>query len=71
MRHYRVTSFFSIQMDGSTDAVNIEEEIFLCTYLNVSDRDGTVHKRNNFLCVRQPRGTTAIELAESSFVHGY
>jgi len=25
--------FFSIQMDGSTDDANIEEEIFLCTYV--------------------------------------
>ena len=57
-------NFFSLQMDGSTDAANIEEKIFLSTYLDVSDSDGTVHVRNNFLCVRQPKSTTAIGLAE-------
>jgi len=40
---------FSIQMDGNTDVSNIEEEIFLCTYLGVSDSDGTFHVRNNFV----------------------
>ena len=29
--------FFSLQMDGCTDAANVEEEIFLSTYLDVSD----------------------------------
>ena len=48
MKHYRAAIFFSLQMDGSTDAANIEEEIFLSTYLDVSDSDGTVHVRNNF-----------------------
>lgn len=56
--------FFSLQMDGSTDAANIEEEIFLSTYLAVSDSDGIVHVRNNFLCIRQPKSTIAIGLAE-------
>ena len=27
--------FFSIHMDGSTDTGNVEEEMFLCTYLAV------------------------------------
>ena len=56
--------FFSIHMDVSTDAGNVEEEMFLCTYLDVNDSDGTDHVRNNNLCVRQPKGRTAIGLAE-------
>ena len=57
-------TFFSLQMDGSTDAANIEEEIFLSTYLDVRDSDCFVHVRNNFLCVRQPMSTTAVGLAD-------
>ena len=38
--------------------------MYLQLYLDVSDRDGTFHVRNNFLCVQQPRSTTAIGLAE-------
>lgn len=51
-------------MDGSTDVANVEEEIFLCTYLDISDSDGAVHERNSFLCVRQPKNANAIGLAE-------
>ena len=40
--------FFSIHMDGSTDAGNVEEELFLCTYLDITGSDGTIHVRNNF-----------------------
>ena len=43
--------FVSLQMDGSTDAANIEEEIFLSTYLDVSDSGGALHVRNNYLCI--------------------
>ena len=56
--------FFSLQMDGNTDAANIEEEIFLSTYLDVSDSGGALHVRNNFLCIQQPKSTTAVGLAE-------
>ena len=43
--------FFSLFLDNSTNAANIKEEMFLCTYLDVSDTDWAVHVRNNFLCV--------------------
>jgi len=55
--------FFSLQMDGGTDAANIEEEIFLSTYLDVRDSDCFVHVRNNFFCVCQPMSTTAVGLS--------
>ena len=51
-------------MDGSTDAANIEEEIFLSTYLDVSDSGGALHMRNIFYCIRQPKSTIAVDLAE-------
>jgi len=41
--------FFNIHMDGSTNAGNVEEELFLCTYLDITGSDGTIHVRNNFL----------------------
>ena len=40
----------------------LRKKYFLC-YLDVSDSDGTAHVRNNFLCIQQPRSTTAIASA--------
>ncbi len=41
--------FFSIQMDGSTDAANLEEIIFLAVYFDPHGSEGIVHIRNKFL----------------------
>ena len=51
--------FFSVQMDGSTDSANLEEEIFLVVYLNANSSDGSVHIRNQYLCVRKPKTVCA------------
>ena len=42
-------NFYSIQMDGSTDSGNIEEELFLVVYFDPFGTDGTVHVHNRYL----------------------
>lgn len=54
--------FFSIQMDGSTDCANLEEELFLAIYFDPYSTDGSVHIRNRFMCVRQPESVDATGL---------
>ena len=56
--------FFSIQMDGSTDSGNIEEELFLVIYFNPYGTDGSVHIHNRYFCVRQPKSVDAAGLFE-------
>ena len=46
--------FVSVQIDGSTDCVNLEEELFLAIYFDPHGSDGSVHVQNRFMCVRQP-----------------
>ena len=43
--------FFSIQVDGSTDAANVEEELFLVLHFNPYTEDGKVNVHSNLLCV--------------------
>ena len=54
--------FFSVQMDGSTDCANLEEELFLAIYFDPHSSDGSVHIRNQFMCVRQPESVDAAGL---------
>ncbi len=56
--------FFSIQMDGSTDAGNMEEELFMAVFFDPRDEDGIVHVRNVYFCVRQPTSVNALGLYE-------
>lgn len=49
-------------MDGSTDSGNKEEELFLIVYFDPFCSDGSVHVRNKYLCVRQPRSVCATGL---------
>jgi len=43
--------FFSIQVDGSTDSANKEEELFLAIYFDPHSNDCSVHIRNQyFVC---------------------
>ena len=44
--------FFSLQADGSTEASNIEEELFLILHFDPSSNDGKVHIRDSFFTVR-------------------
>ena len=46
--------FFSLQLDGSTDAGNIEDEVFLTVFCDLHSADGRLHVRNEFLTVRRP-----------------
>ena len=51
--------FYSIQMDGSTDLSNKEEELFFVVYFDPRASDGVVHVRNHYLCVREPKTVCA------------
>ena len=61
----RKAKFYSIQMDGSTDSGNREEELFLVVYFEPFGTDGSVHVRNRYLCVRQPSSVCATGLFEA------
>ena len=61
----RKAKFYSIQMDGSTDSGNKEEELFLVVYFEPFSTDGSVHVRNRYLCVRQPNSVCATGLFEA------
>ena len=52
-------SFFSLQLDGSTDAGNVEDEVFLTVFCDPYSTDGRLHVRNQFLTVRRPAHTNA------------
>ena len=56
--------FFSIQVDGTTDAGNVEEELFLVVYFQPNYTDGKVHVCNQFFSTRQPRSATGEGLYE-------
>ena len=46
------SKFFSLPADGSTDAGNIEEELFLVLYFDPYSQDGKVYIRDSFFTVR-------------------
>ena len=54
--------FFSLQMDGSADSGNIEDEVFLVVFCDPYSADGIVHVRNSFLTVRRPGRANAAGL---------
>ena len=56
--------FFSIQMDGSTDSANIEEEVFLVIYLDTHSKDGRIIVCDKFLAIRRPSRSNAEGLFE-------
>ena len=57
--------FFSVQADGSTDAANIEEELFIALFFDPYSQDVVVRVRSKFLAVRQPLSGNAVGLHES------
>lgn len=61
----RKSKFYSIQMDGSTDSGNKEEELFLVVYFEHFSTDGNVHVHNRYLCVCQPESVCATGLFTS------
>ena len=56
--------FFSLQADGSTDAGNIEDELFLVLTFDPHTKDGKVHVHDRFLTVRQTKSGNAEGLFE-------
>ena len=56
--------FFSVQSDGSTDAGNIENELFMVLYFDSHAPDGIIHVRSKFLAVLQPTRADAKGLFE-------
>ena len=52
------SKFFSLQADGSTDAGNIEDELFLVLYLDYHSTKGKVCIVNTFFTVRQLKSGT-------------
>ena len=56
--------FFSLQADGSMDAGNVENELYLALYFDPYAKDGKVHVCNRFLSVRHPKHSTAEGLFE-------
>ena len=52
------SKFFSLQADGSTDADNIDKELFLILHFDPYSKDRKVHVHDSFFTVRQfSRGT--------------
>ena len=45
--------FLFVQVGGSTDSGNVDDELFTVQYFDSKIDDGTVHVRNQFLTVRQ------------------
>ena len=54
--------FFSLQLDGSSNAGNVEDEVFLVVLCNPNSEDGKVHVHNNFLTIRHPGRANAAGL---------
>ena len=48
-----------MQANGSTDAGNIEAEVFLAVYCDLRAADGRVHVRSKFFSVRRPAKANA------------
>ena len=40
--------FFSLQIDGSTDSGNVEDEVFVVVFCDPYSIDSRVHVHNNF-----------------------
>lgn len=51
--------FFSIQVNGSTDAGIVEDKLFTVLYLDRSGSDGKVHVCSKLFAVRQPKSGDA------------
>ena len=57
--------FFSIQVDGSCNSANLEQELFIALYFDPYTSDGKVHVCSKFLSVRQPTSANAAGLFEA------
>ena len=51
--------FFSLQLDGSTDVGNVEDEVFLAVFCDLHSADGRLHVHNEFLTIRRPSRSNA------------
>ena len=57
--------FFSLQVDSSSDAANIEEELYLVLYLDFTTQNGKVCVESKYFCTRQLRSGTGEGLFSS------
>ena len=57
--------FFSVQADATTDAGNVEVELYLALHFDPFSTDGKVHVRNTFLSARYLKSGTGKGLYES------
>ena len=58
------TKFFSLQVDGSIDCGNVEDELFLAVFLDYKAVDKRVRVRNKVFSVWRPRQGDARSLYE-------
>ena len=61
---FQKPNFFSIQVDGTTDKGNIEEEMFYVVYCDFQSSDMKVQVRSRFMAVTQPTSANAAGLFE-------
>ena len=55
----KVQFFFSLQENGSTDAGNVEMELFLVLFFDLYSTNGTVHVRNSYFTLMHLHSGTA------------
>ena len=58
------SKFFSIQTDASVDAGNVELELFMILHFDAFSKDGAIHVRNSFFCIRHISSGTGEGLFE-------
>ena len=58
------SKFFSIQADASVDAGNVELELFMILHFDAFSKDGAIHVRNSFFCIRHLSSSTGEGLFE-------
>ena len=57
-------SFFSLLLDGSTDAGNVDNEVLLAVWYDCNGSDQKVHTRMEYLTVVRPQSVTTKGLFE-------
>ena len=57
-------NFFSLLLDGCTDAGNVDDEVFLAVWCDCNGSDQKVHTRMEYLTAVRPQSVTAKGLFE-------
>ena len=58
-QHLKKAHFFSLLLDGSTDKGNVDNEVCLIVWCDVSAEDERVHTRMSYLTVCRPQSVSA------------